>query len=220
MMVPAEDLVSLHRDTAVVKKPHLAPRCSVPNSSEASSTLATPEESTAIYDRFVRLPTSDTLLTIVSLNVFRAFATNAQLLGYSYAMLADDDSMSPFPSGGASRSPVESFRPTAIQATIPHHPVYDVFPDPKLREAIILSNGGDDAVDMCWDLIGMPSLSNGMPSGLLVWGESHLIESWEVSEEFAVRNKALLRDCVELIASTNRWRAIRGEEPLALEATD
>lgn len=50
--------------------------------------------------------------------------------------------------------------------------------------------------------------------GLIVWGESWDFESWEVTPGFVRKWPWLLRDCEDLIACSNRWRAKRCERPL------
>lgn len=51
-------------------------------------------------------------------------------------------------------------------------------------------------------------------AGLIVWGEPYEIDSWEATPGFLKKWAWAVRDCHELLASTNRWRASRGEKPL------
>lgn len=53
----------------------------------------------------------------------------------------------------------------------------------------------------------------------MVWGESWLVESWEMSEGFVRKYAWLLEDegCEEVIRATNRWREKRGEELLVVK---
>ncbi|KAJ5179287.1 hypothetical protein N7492_002497 [Penicillium capsulatum] len=53
-------------------------------------------------------------------------------------------------------------------------------------------------------------------NGLIVWGEPHLVESWEATPGFLQKWAWALEGCEKLIESTNRWRGIRGEEPVHL----
>jgi hypothetical protein len=53
-------------------------------------------------------------------------------------------------------------------------------------------------------------------NGLIVWGEPWDTESWEATPNFLLKWTWLLKNCDDLIASSNRWRAKRYEEPLAL----
>ncbi|OAA61510.1 hypothetical protein ISF_05589 [Cordyceps fumosorosea ARSEF 2679] len=53
-------------------------------------------------------------------------------------------------------------------------------------------------------------------NGLILWGEAHRPESWEVTPGFLRRWGWLVKDCRGgLVESSNRWRAARGEEPLS-----
>jgi hypothetical protein len=53
-------------------------------------------------------------------------------------------------------------------------------------------------------------------NGLIVWGEPWDTESWEATPNFLMKWSWLLKNCDDLIASSNRWRAKRYEEPLVL----
>ncbi|KAL0930049.1 uncharacterized protein CTRU02_214869 [Colletotrichum truncatum] len=50
--------------------------------------------------------------------------------------------------------------------------------------------------------------------GLIVWGEPHNIQSWEATPGFLAKWSWAVEGCDDLIESTNRWRLIRGEDPL------
>jgi Domain of unknown function (DUF3425) len=50
--------------------------------------------------------------------------------------------------------------------------------------------------------------------GFIVWGEPWDTESWEITPGFIRKWPWVLKGCEDLIASTNRWRAKRYEEPL------
>ncbi|TVY40092.1 hypothetical protein LSUB1_G003669 [Lachnellula subtilissima] len=51
--------------------------------------------------------------------------------------------------------------------------------------------------------------------GFIVWGDSWDTENWEITPGFMRKWPWVLEGCEDLIASTNRWRAKRYEEPLA-----
>ncbi|KAL2834112.1 hypothetical protein BJY01DRAFT_84897 [Aspergillus pseudoustus] len=51
-------------------------------------------------------------------------------------------------------------------------------------------------------------------SGLIIWGEPYRVESWEATPGFLRKWMWALEGCEELIQATNRWRAVRGEEPV------
>lgn len=60
-------------------------------------------------------------------------------------------------------------------------------------------------------------LRAGGRTGLIVWADPWLQESWEVDEVFAWKYRRLLRGCDVLLRSTNHWRARRGEKRLVLD---
>lgn len=161
-------------------------------------------------------PSTDLLLSVVSMNVLRAFGRNLKILGFDHIALFQVRAISPFfdnLTSTASPLPTD-LQPTMVQKTIPHHPVYDIFPDPLLREQILLCRGQYDEMALCWDLVGWPDREHGNQDGLLVWGEPYRADSWEASEAFLSRYPALLSGFTNLITSSNRWRAFRGEPPL------
>jgi hypothetical protein len=53
--------------------------------------------------------------------------------------------------------------------------------------------------------------------GILVWGEPCCVDGYEVMEGFLRKWGWLLKGCGELIEASNRWKALRGEEPLVVE---
>ena len=52
---------------------------------------------------------------------------------------------------------------------------------------------------------------------LLVWGQPWDIANWEMSEAFVKKWGWTVQECSELLKSTNRWRAQRGEKRLSLQ---
>ncbi|KAL3456686.1 hypothetical protein BJX64DRAFT_270266 [Aspergillus heterothallicus] len=57
-------------------------------------------------------------------------------------------------------------------------------------------------------------------SGLIIWGESHVAESWEETPEFLKKWAWAATGCHELIDSTNHCRRARGEDPVELISAD
>ncbi|KAJ5928772.1 hypothetical protein N7466_007728 [Penicillium verhagenii] len=51
-------------------------------------------------------------------------------------------------------------------------------------------------------------------NGIIIWGEPHRIDSWEATPGFLRKYAWAMQGCDEWIESSNRWRRIRGEEPL------
>ncbi|EKG10034.1 hypothetical protein MPH_12908 [Macrophomina phaseolina MS6] len=52
--------------------------------------------------------------------------------------------------------------------------------------------------------------------GLIVWGEPYDMQSWEATPGFLAKWWWAVQGCDDLVESTNRWRLMRGEEPLRL----
>ncbi|KAJ6069805.1 hypothetical protein N7499_011692 [Penicillium canescens] len=57
-------------------------------------------------------------------------------------------------------------------------------------------------------------------SGLILWGDPMIEESWEVTPGFLRKWAWTVEGCDELIYSTNQWRRIRGEVTVQLLASD
>ncbi|KAL4797631.1 hypothetical protein BDV19DRAFT_377449 [Aspergillus venezuelensis] len=160
-------------------------------------------------------PSADHLLTLCKVNVFRAFMSNMQTLGMSAGPeWMEDEALSPFstslPGYVAEDSLPVSLRPTKLQTKMQHHPWLDFFPFPRIRDNLI--NAGDfDDHPLCLDIMGFWNVTD-EACGLLVWGEPHEPRNWEVSENFLRRWPWVVAGCPELLESTNRWRASRGEK--------
>jgi hypothetical protein len=77
-----------------------------------------------------------------------------------------------------------------------------------------------DEDDICSDFIGglYESNADSDTKGWIVWKDSWDISGWEVTEGFVKKWGWLLRGCQDIIEASNRWRAIRGEDPLVVEA--
>ncbi|KAF6796337.1 hypothetical protein CSOJ01_13255 [Colletotrichum sojae] len=52
--------------------------------------------------------------------------------------------------------------------------------------------------------------------GLIVWGEPHDMSNWEATPGFLAKWSWVADGCSDVVESSNRWRAKRGEEPLLL----
>ncbi|GKT65275.1 hypothetical protein ColTof4_09329 [Colletotrichum tofieldiae] len=52
--------------------------------------------------------------------------------------------------------------------------------------------------------------------GLIVWGEPHDMQNWEATPGFLAKWSWAVDGCDELVESSNRWRLVRGEEPMQL----
>ena len=171
----------------------------------------------AFLSRNLHLPSADLLFSLVSHNVFRAFLSNFELLGFNHNQFSCEESQSPFNKGASGEHLPPNFKPTAIQRKVYHHPVFDACPDPRLRERIIMWQITHEDDDLCLILTGGSDTHGEVPQGLMVWGEPNRIDSWEVTESFSRKWWFLLSGCNELIQSSNRWRATRGEGPLTIK---
>ncbi|PYH46445.1 DUF3425 domain-containing protein [Aspergillus saccharolyticus JOP 1030-1] len=172
------------------------------------------------YDSYMTgSPTLDHLLTVSRINVYRAFATNMLTLGMGPGSdWMHDDALSVF----TTKSPHNALdpsalpphlRPTQLQRTVPHHPWLDFFPLPRFRDNLVQMADRFDDEELCLDIMGFWDTPTETYS-LLVWGEPSDPANWEVSEDFLRKWPWVLRGCAELMASTNRWRARRGERML------
>jgi hypothetical protein len=138
---------------------------------------------------------------------------NNRSLGFSTEWLVCD-SISPFVTAHPVRPVMPAnLKPTALQLTVEHHPWIDLWPFPQMRDNILRAGESYDD-DPLWIELVDNQLALGGWSGLIVWGNPWDVYSWEVTEEFARRWWWVIRDCVELFISTNRWRAKRGERKL------
>lgn len=165
---------------------------------------------------------SDHLILLIQFNVLRAGITN-RLLVASIRPVAVEDTCSSvalhlMPVSDDMRSVPPSLQPTQLQSTIPHEDWLESIPHPKWRDNILLALGTFDAHQLWSDTIG--GLFEGFPAseieqrGLMVWNTPWDVTGWEVSEGFYMRWKFLFKGCDDALVSTNKWRVLRGEEPL------
>lgn len=94
--------------------------------------------------------------------------------------------------------------------------------------AVAVADTGSDLVDVD-SLRGLPggptlqgdgTLDDELTTdrrGLILWGEPHRAESWEATPGFLRKWMWTIEGCDELIESTNRWRRVRGEEPIRIQ---
>lgn len=165
------------------------------------------------------------LLAVVQNNVLRGLLSNIMSLGLTLRFISEDDSQSLFYTKPAN-SPIPfislppSLLPTVAQFTIPHHPWIDLLPCPRLRDSIIFACQEMTELaetQLCEDMAGAGQLQmNGDGPGLVVWGDAHLISSWEVSQPLLNKWKKIFIGCDQLIQSSNNWRASRNEVPLKI----
>ncbi|RAH49957.1 DUF3425 domain-containing protein [Aspergillus brunneoviolaceus CBS 621.78] len=163
-------------------------------------------------------PVESLRLGVTRLNTLRAMHTNLTVLGYG-EQDTHDDAQSVFTLQGPAfplsqaypqRQLPPALEPTAIQRRVPHHPWLDLFPFPHLRETLILAQDCIDEDQLCHDMCG-----RGLEAtGILVWTDPWDPTGWEVTEAFLSVWGWTVRDCHDLLRSTNMWRARRGEKRL------
>lgn len=179
----------------------------------------------AYEDYTLSTPRPAFLQVLIRLNVLNAMANNAMALGLPVEGLCHDEFISPFNFYGPrlpdSIDPLaklpDSLRPTAIQMTVTHHPWIDTFPIPRLRDNVlqgILTEDLDED-DLCKDLLRVEDekTADEKPA-LIIWGDPWDVRGWEASVAFLKKWGWLMTGCPELLASTNYWRAQRGEKRL------
>lgn len=163
------------------------------------------------------LQASSVLLSVTQFNTMRAMVANAETMGLSLQILCED--IASFfnisgPSHGFLQLP-PSLQPSSAQKQIIHHPWIDLLPIESLRNSLLSQLDVYDEDELCTDFYGMCGPS--AEAGLIVWGESWDPSAYEISEGFFRKWSWLLKDCTDLIQSTNYWRKKRGEKPLKLE---
>ncbi|KAF3398276.1 hypothetical protein F1880_005606, partial [Penicillium rolfsii] len=174
-------------------------------------------ETSAYQSYILGSPIIDHLLVLTKANVYRAFLHNITLLGLVADGICKLDIVSPFNQFGPARTETaifpQSLHPTPCQSSLPHHPWLDFFPHPRVRDNLIRSQGGYDKNDFCLDILGFWN-PNALDNMLLVWGEPHDPGSWEVTEGFIKKWGWVIQGCPDILRSTNKWRAQRGEHPI------
>lgn len=56
--------------------------------------------------------------------------------------------------------------------------------------------------------------------GLVAWGEPHDMRSWEATPGFLAKWSWAVEGCHDLVEPSNRWRLMRGEEPMRLSQSN
>lgn len=168
-------------------------------------------------------PCSDLLVHVTTFNSLRGIIYIMGVLDMAVNEMDDDNSISSFNAPDYTvvarrRVLPESLRPTALQLAVPHHPWIDAFPFPSFRnsllthaDALAADEGELSDVKLCSDTLGLDVRTS---AGLLVWGDPWDASAWELSEAFFTKWCWILYGCDELLASTNYWRASRGEPSL------
>lgn len=103
-----------------------------------------------------------------------------------------------------------------------HHPWMDLLPLPTLRRNFFdaWNSYTPDKAYALEDQLFRDIIESGSYQrewvGLAVWGDPWDPRSWEMSVPFAQKWAWLLYGCPDLVVSTNHWRSLRGEKPVAM----
>ncbi|KPM42399.1 hypothetical protein AK830_g4146 [Neonectria ditissima] len=164
-------------------------------------------------------------LPMLELSLAMAVARIADRLGSGQGIW-DLECTSVFNTGNgtpANQLPV-AWRPTRTQIVLPHHPLFDFLPWPRVRDRIINimalpddqrppnAKGPLALVNFAYDI-------EDSAEGVRIYGEDPCEPgSWEVGQVMFERWWYLFDR--EIIANSNRWRRLRGAPPLRLKGSN
>ncbi|TDZ30730.1 hypothetical protein C8035_v002376 [Colletotrichum spinosum] len=161
----------------------------------------------------------DHLIPLVYYNVFRATITKIHILSLTCLLESPcTPNLQTTPLFPAPSSIPPSLRPTTLQTSTPHESWIDIFPSGAMRDNAIRHRDTFDHRELCLDLVGCQA--NALPReqpGIIAWTDPWHPDGWEVTEKFVDKWRFLLRGCEDVMRATNRWRAMRDEEPLVWE---
>ncbi|RYP00176.1 hypothetical protein DL764_006607 [Monosporascus ibericus] len=156
-------------------------------------------------------PRVDMLLNLVQFNTTRALVMNARAIGITHELMAPGSRSQFAPEGvnvATHNSLPSSLKPTLLQLTVNHHPWIDILPFPEIRDNLLRHDENSyDKKELCRDLRGFQAVADGY-GGMIAWGDPWDSRGWEVTEAFAFKWPWVVKDCHELLESTNYWRAI------------
>ncbi|KAK1962654.1 hypothetical protein LY78DRAFT_586240 [Colletotrichum sublineola] len=161
----------------------------------------------------------DHLIPLIYYNVFRATITNIHILSLNSLLTS---SCTPEQHQAILFPPPSTIPPTLLptrlQRMTPHESWIDILPSGTMRDNAIKFRANYDQHDLCSDLVGCQENDTclGQP-GIIVWSDPWHPDGWEVTEKFVDKWGFLLKGCEDIMGATNRWRALRDEEPLVWE---
>ncbi|KAJ6036395.1 hypothetical protein N7540_000674 [Penicillium herquei] len=165
----------------------------------------------------MKLDYIDLLAPVTHLNVISALLNNASLMGMSIELLEEDVASLFNIDGPMDLNLPLSLQPSSTQKKIIHHPWIDLIPMPSFRDMLLKNMDRYDEDEFCGDLHGQIGISGGI--GLIVWGESWDPNAFEISEPVFRKWYWILKECPEILKTTNYWRRVRGEKPLRFDQT-
>lgn len=161
------------------------------------------------------------LLPVNELTLLRAMLRIATRLGCDQSVWSLT-AISPFNLGtatSADRLPA-TWRPTASQLLVPHHPLVDFLPWPNVRDRVLelMALPDEERPDNARGPTALVNLTYDMEDGaegVRIWGGDPYDEKgWEVGQVFFERWWFVLDR--EVIDQSNGWRRLRGAPPLRL----
>ncbi|RMJ13662.1 hypothetical protein BHE90_004998 [Fusarium euwallaceae] len=188
--------------------------------------------------RSIPLPNDQELLPLIGYNVCRGILSNKDLIklvGSFISAMGDT-----LPHHITSECEISVFRgshqpmppclqPTQLQMNLPHPTWIDALPFPKIRDNLLrrqhLFHHGQFLSDLVGYFTYAPiTASQGIEvqvketdsigNGLVLWGEPYSQENWEFTPEFLIKWAWVIVDYDELVESSNRWRTVRGDDPI------
>ncbi|KAK8134439.1 hypothetical protein PG984_006451 [Apiospora sp. TS-2023a] len=161
----------------------------------------------------------DHRIPMIHFNVLRAIVTNMTIL--SQRATGCDHLYVALPTFSAPGELPDSLVPTPRQLAVSHEACIDVIPCARLRDNCLeaAARGELDIDELENDCTG--GMCDGPvrtdEPGVIVWRDPWRTDGWEISAGFFQKYKGLLKGCWDVLESTNRWRSLRGDEPLVVE---
>ncbi|KFA74869.1 hypothetical protein S40288_06468 [Stachybotrys chartarum IBT 40288] len=147
----------------------------------------------------------------------------------------------------ASKRLPRNMHPTLLQSNSLHSTWLNLLPCPRMRDNMIRREAQFDHFELAYDIVGdfmdlshffrpsirepgtgtrpekllmsEPRAETHSRKGLVLWGEPHEIENWEVTPGYVQKWGWTLQGCRGLLEATNRWRRLRDEEMLDFPTT-
>jgi hypothetical protein len=171
-----------------------------------------------VPERYLYPLSQDHLLPLVEYNIYRASITNLRIVGHFHLIsqaCGFHGSTALFPYQNAGLPP--TLKRTALQETVSYPDWIDLIPSPQMRDNAIKSQHLFTNKELSADLLsGLMGQGDRRGPSMLVWADPWDPSGWELTEDFIRKWSFLVHGCHDLFKSTNSWRRLRGERPLAL----
>ncbi|KEF55884.1 uncharacterized protein A1O9_07464 [Exophiala aquamarina CBS 119918] len=164
----------------------------------------------------------DHLLPLVQYNAWRATLTNVLILGHLHLISQQTcrfgSCTTIFPNPYQRKSLPESLKPTELQRSTSYPDWIDIMPSPRMRDNATRTQRLISNAELCADLMGgISGKQHNIESAIIVWSDPWEPRGWELSQGFIRRWWFLVEGCNDLFEATNRWRDLRGDDPLVFE---